>query len=266
MKIPRLSFSFARKSYHENDHVQREVENKLKSVVSPHLKKAHSILELGCGDGRSSISTAEKLEAKYYDAMDVADVLVSNARETVMSKFQERNYPKFNFFVGDFDNLKCWKVLQSNNYNFIYSNMALQWSKCFITLLQRIEQALVDDGILAFSIPIYGTFRELESIVRINQFMTHQQVLSHLNQLSCLIVSSEEQRFEVIFKDRYSQLQHLKNTGVNSYLGNENPKFRSLRKYLINPIMQNSSKVELGYQIGFYVVRKNDKYRDTKTI
>ncbi|WP_440682357.1 methyltransferase [Cysteiniphilum halobium] len=255
LKSPRISFSAAKDSYHQHDQVQRKVDKHLKGMAFEYLvqfQNTQNILELGCGDGISSIDIAKKLMPLTYDAVDIADALIEKAKEIYIDKLPMSKHI-FNFMQGDFNQSHFWQSLPPKKYDIIYSNMALQWSSCLLTLFKRIDQVLTINGIFVFSIPLHGTFKELEKIVRINAFTNHHELQSFFKIFGWRCLNIEKQSIQLEFVNRMAQLKHLKSTGVNSYLGCKKPAIKRLWKYLHN---DKDELTTLSYEVGLYVIIK----------
>lgn len=255
LKSPRISFSAAKESYHQHDQVQRKVDESLKNMTFQYLNQSRStahVLELGCGDGVSSIDMAKRLMPLSYDAVDVADVLINKAKAS-QSDHLPVSKCVFNFIRDDFDQQQFWQSLTPKTYDIIYSNMALQWSSCLLTLLRRIDQVLTINGVFAFSIPLNGTFDELKEIARINEFKTHHEMQSFLDAFGWQCLGVDKQNIQLNFSNPIEQLKHLKSTGVNSYLGGEKPKIKPLWQYMHK---NNNKPTTLNYEIGLYVIIK----------
>ncbi|WP_440615574.1 methyltransferase [Cysteiniphilum sp. 6C5] len=255
LKSPCISFSAAKDSYHQHDQVQRKVDQNLKNMVFKHLEQTNRnikhILELGCGDGVASMDIAKQLMPLSYDAVDIADILIDKAKEIQIDHLPIKR--GFNFIQGDFNQSQFWQALPQKKYDLIYSNMALQWSDCLLTLLKRINQILSIHGVLAFSIPLNGTFDELKNVVRINQFISHDKVKALFKMFDWQCINIDKQSIQLEFLNRKTQLKHLKSTGVNSYLGCERPQMRMLLGYLRD---DNDQMTTLSYEIGIYVIAK----------
>ena len=264
LKSPRISFSAAKDSYHQHDQVQRKVDENLKNMVFQYLEQYQNIqhiLELGCGDGISSIDIVKKIMPLTYDAVDIADVLIDKAKEIAVDS-SSISRCNFNFIQGDFNQSLFWQTLPQKKYDVIYSNMALQWSNCLQRLFKYIDQVLAVNGMFAFSIPLNGTFDELMEVVRINKFITHHEVQSLFQLFGWQCLSIDKQSIQLEFINRMAQLKHLKSTGVNSFLGDgkdekgqksEKPEMKSLWRYLHD---DNDQMTTLSYEIGLYVITK----------
>ncbi|WP_157966605.1 methyltransferase domain-containing protein [Fastidiosibacter lacustris] len=242
-------FNLAKSSYPQHDNVQRQVTLTLQQLMYNYMKYAHSVLELGCGNGIDSFKLFKILNSKRYDAIDCAVELITEAK--CISKLDARNFDRLNFYCTNFDLDEMWMKLAGKKYHLIYSNMALQWSCAFSLLLYRIQQTLEDNGYFCFSIPLKGTFNELEQVVRINHFYNHIQVLKMLQKNGLVVITAKCEKFVVAFDDRISQLRHLKYTGVNCYLGDSKVETLKLRCYL-----QQDECAQLTYLTGLYILKK----------
>ena len=258
LKEPKSSFNSAIASYHSAALVQRKVDTMLQAMMIKHVKSLPCVLELGCGDGVGSVQLNEMLNARCYLAVDIADALIDKAQIQYMEKASGRQCKSRNqtlrFLCDDFDKRSFWQSLTADRYDLIYSNMAMQWSKDFPYLFERIHRALHQEGILAFSIPLIGTFNELASIVRINAFLEHGVLLSYLSRGNWQVLATEKETIVLSFDSRRAQLNHLKLTGVNSYTGNETSTLGCLKRYLQG---NQRGVVTLSYCVGLYVVARS---------
>lgn len=255
LKSPCISFSAARDSYHQHDQVQRKVDKALKNMLFQHLEQARNTkhtLELGCGDGIASMDMATKLKPLSYDAVDIANALIDRAKEMKIHNSLVLRCD-LNFIQGDFNQSLFWQALPQKEYGLIYSNMALQWSDCLQRLFKCIDQVLAVNGIFIFSIPLDGTLGELKEVVRINEFIMHHEVQTLFQLFGWQCLNSDKQNIQLEFVNKMAQLKHLKSTGVNSYLGSEKPKVKSLCRYLHN---NKNESTTLSYQIGLYLITK----------
>ncbi|WP_119343175.1 methyltransferase domain-containing protein [Facilibium subflavum] len=239
-------FNQSLKSYPVEAHVQQSVFDLLLQKLSPKAFNNSTILELGCGDGRLSFRLLKALKASSIDAVDCADLCISVAKKYL----QDPTYQKVNahFYCLDFD----YELHQlQKKYQLIFANMSLQWSRDFNALLKQLADKLADNGHLCFSMPLAGTFTELSSHFRINDFYTHETIKQFLAELGFVIQSAEKKYYQLSFATARAQLKHIKQTGVNCYLGKRQPNLSKIKSYI-----KANAPAELSYQIGLYTVYK----------
>ncbi len=144
-------FDQAAENYSEYAHVQKDVFDKLISLVPADFSPSMG-LDLGCGDGRLSRKLLDKFSGLRLIAVDISPRMVSMAREYL------RGYNAM-CICGDMDTLSLWQNMP--NLDFVFSNATLQWSVDLSSLFRHIRNVLVDDGLFAFSIFGPNTYREL---------------------------------------------------------------------------------------------------------
>lgn len=154
--------------------------------VSDYLKSGHTLVELGCGNGRDSLHFGENLKVIAVDQCE-------NEVKFLNSKFSSEN---LTFFAGDFTNLKKF----DSSIEYIYSRFTFHSvdEESETRTLQWVYDSLNDNGLF---------FVELRSIkdelcgsgqkVAENAYVTdHYRRFSNKNELEKKI---KEVGFEIIY-------------------------------------------------------------------
>ena len=213
-------FSKAASKYDQHCQLQFTTGQKLLSLVEP----AENVIDLGCGTG---IITA-KLKYKKLYALDLSDKMLSVAKK----RLGEHNITYLEASFDDVNNLKL---------DLAFANMSLQWSDNLKLTLANIKENLALGGILAFSIPLVGTFAGIN--ISSISFFSLKEVEEMLGDWGIIHTSQEEINYS--FSSLIEALRSIKSVGAN---------YCNLRKKVT--VSREKSPQILKYQIGYFVVRK----------
>lgn len=214
-------FNKAAEKYDQHCKLQITTGEKLLSLIGP----ADQAIDLGCGSG---LITA-KLKYKRLYALDLSNKMLEVARERLGNN-------NITYLESNFDDIKDLKL------DLAFANMSLQWSNNLKETLKKIKANLNPGGILAFSLPIKGTFIDLD-IPTIN-FLEFEQIKKLLEDWDIIHGFSEE--YNYIFPNLIAALKSIKAVGANYC--------RSNKKTIISRDKQ--SKI-LKYNIGYFAARNN---------
>ena len=145
------SFNSVKDTYDNYSEIQQKIGSELINYLIKFDKNSYeNILDLGCGTGLTTQKLLESIQCKKSDACDFAQNLLLLA----MKRLKD-----FDTVIYDSD---FHEVLNKNkNYDLIFSNMSFQWCLDIKILLSLIYQKLKVNGVLCFSIPLNGTFKNL---------------------------------------------------------------------------------------------------------
>lgn len=115
----------------------RFVEKPMMRKMLPNLKNK-AILLIGCGTGEES-KLLEEFGAKEIIGIDTSKASIDLANKT---------YPKHRFIVGDMHKLK----FKNNSFDFVYSSLAIHYSKNPKIIYKEIGRVLKPKGQLLFSV------------------------------------------------------------------------------------------------------------------
>lgn len=212
-------FNKAASKYDAHCQLQLSIGEKLLSLITP----AEKIIDLGCGTG----ITTSKLTYKELYALDISDKLLAQAKLRLGNK-------NITYLEESFDNFSGLEL------DLAFANMSLQWSNDLKSTLSNIKANLKPGGILAFSIPLLGTFANLN--ISSMSFLSFEQVKQLLTDWQIIYADSKEMNY--IFSNLIEALRSVKAVGAN-YYKNKNGKL----------ISRDKSTCILKYNIGYFVVR-----------
>ncbi len=233
----RRCFNKAAITYDLHSRIQQQAGQTLISLLENITQQADRIIDLGCGTGLTSEHLARKMHFKQFYAIDIADQLLIKAR-------QRLRYPGMNVYERDFDTLN----ITDGCYDLIFSNMSLQWSNQIEQTLAVLMRLLSANGLLAFSLPLTGTFNELPALSR-NHFLSFEKMCRLLG-CNLLLAKTENKRID--FESQYAALTSIKASGANYVSGRD----QTLHSGLSTEFRPVTSTFTLTYHIGYFIAGK----------
>lgn len=250
MRTVQHAFNRAALTYDANCKLQFRVAKELIKITQQHVTAANTILELGCGTGVTSAIAMTKLQHKNYFILDLA----GNLLEIAKNRLSLAN----SGILANFDNLP----IQANSINLCLANMSLHWSKGINQALANIYYCLAEHGVLAFSLPVEGTFYELSNAIShtnctnfLNCFPSHSQLQHALKNYR--VIYQETQTKTLHFSNIYTLLKSMKTIGSNrthSTKLTSRSEFNKIDNYF--HFKNHLPKIPLTYKIAFYLVSK----------
>ncbi len=241
------TFNQATDTYDAYASLQQSIADLLAQDLQQWGKVKRDILDVGCGTGMSIGSLMRHFSYRHLYGLDFADRLLDKA----IMKYSDRTT---SFILADFDDIPILCRDRTMLFDVIFSNMALQWSLNLAASLSGMELTLSQQGLIAFSLPLSGTFSEIQTAYR-NTFYTWSQVLASLPH-SCEWLWTKSLRFHEKFDTLRAAVTSIKKVGANarwqrdrSLSGISMP--RSIRALFYDPDMTG-----LTYCIGFFIARK----------
>lgn len=239
-------FNKAAVSYNQNNAVQLIAGDKLIQDLLHYGNQFDSIIDLGCGTGVVTKKLAEAMHYKSFQAIDIAPNLL------ILAKAELSNYPVV-IQQSDFDNFTFFH----NRFNLVFSNMALQWSLQFANTVTSIYDCLNSDGLFAFSLPIAGTFPELNPALTLS-FYSIEAIASLLMTKGFTILYSSTQLITSQFDSLMLALKSIQKVGASCRFNQTNSSLRG--KSFLNNIaaekFTDHTAFSLTYNVGYIIARK----------
>lgn len=213
-------FSAAATSYDRVAHLQRHVGSHL--LQHPLLPdSAQQILDLGAGTGYFT----QQLKQRYPSAQVIATDLALG-----MVQYARQHHVADSYLCADMEYLP----LKTNSMDFIFSNLAVQWSLNFEQTLWECNRVLRPDGVLIFSSVLEGSLVELKSCwarvddeTHVNQFRTRQQYEKLCNTSQLSLLSSYEKTYCYYYDELKSLRHELRDLGANHLHAGRRPYLRA---------------------------------------
>jgi malonyl-CoA O-methyltransferase len=238
----RRCFNKAALTYDNHNVMQQQTGTALITLLQKHCHQPQKIIDLGCGSGSVTEHLARQFKYELFHALDISEQLLFKARERLFAY-------SVDVYEGDFDYLREPNIL----FDLAFSNMALQWSSSLGKTLASIHNNLASGGILAFSMPLHGTFAELNQFAK-NNFYEADTVIAMLakNHFVTLEYSVEPVSFS--FDSLYSALKTLKAVGANHVFNKPHNALRG--RSFLHDLTQADENFVFTYVTGYFIARK----------
>lgn len=232
------SFNKASDTYDAYSFIQREVcKNLLKQLKK--LNFRHDVIaDFACGTGISTREIINVFSCETLYAIDFCDKLLAKAKNKKLGS-------KVIFILADFDDV----VFLKNSFQLLVCNMGFQWALDLKHTLTTLLLQLSDFGVMAFSMPLQGTFNELKDTYR-NYFLDSQSIVDLLEETGFEIFSFQEENFIEIFNTPIETIRSIKNIGANCLIHRKSREGTPPSARLIK-------NTQLTYRIGFFIVKKS---------
>lgn len=226
-------FNNAANTYDNNCSVQLEVGLELINKLLLLTPTYNNIIDLGCGTGIVTKKLSERFPEANIHAIDIACHLLKIAQ----NRLAENNV---NVYERDFDNLS------KAQFELAFANMSLQWSVFLPKSFISIRNSLKENGILAFSLPLIGTFSELPKESKM-EFLEQRDTLKLLEQAGFINIYTSVSIIRLEFPSFLTALKSIKAAGANALKSNSS----SLLKF-----KDHQNSFFLTYKIGLFIAKK----------
>lgn len=152
-----LPFDFDGNLYTIYSTIQNKQGSELINRVPPILNS--SVLDVGCGDGKTTLQLLKKLTNCVVDAIDISDSQLSIAKNIMKNSNLHNN--KVEFF-----NKNLLSISDMEKYDVIFSNSTLHWINPIYNAYQIIYKALKIGGKIYIHQGGLGTYNEIHTIAK----------------------------------------------------------------------------------------------------
>ena len=144
--MPLTRFADHADDYDSVTRIQKQYARKLISLALTYKDSPTNICDLGCGTGNLGLELQSKLTAFKLTCCDTSKEMLAIAQK----KLHKTNYE-----------YSQSSLPPSEGYDLILANFSFQWYKNLTDQLSQCIDKLAMGGVLAFSLPVEGTFPEL---------------------------------------------------------------------------------------------------------
>ncbi len=183
-------------TYNSNATIQKQMALKLINLIE--RKNFKNILEIGSYTGILTELAIKKFTFEKYFAIDIIN----------SKKYIEKLSPNIIFEKADIE-----VYTPKQKFDLIIANASLQWCNDLFKTIQKLQNYLNKDGILAISIFGEQNLKEIKDIFNVSlKYPKINEIKNHLNDNTYI----EEEIKILNFKTGKNILEHLKYTGVNA--------------------------------------------------
>lgn len=245
-------FNKSAQTYDKNNKLQIEAGIQLINLITQHTNKANTIIDLGCGTGKTTQLLLNQIHHQKCYALDIS--------ESSLSLATTRLPKNTTILQQDFNDLNQ----QLTKFDLIFANLSLHWSNNIEKSLNIIAQTLDTHGYFAFTIPLKGTLNTLNEInpEHKHAFHTCSEFQAIIEKTKLNLLYQKTHNFTYSFNTPLQALKSLQNTGTNQLpINNSNNMqiLRNIRKFINK---EKNKPYELSYKIGFFIL---SKYRSLNT-
>ena len=198
-------------TYDSNAIVQKNMAQELiRALIEKAGNNFDNILEIGSGTG---LLTKEIVEALDFEKL-VTNDFSSDYNGIIKGIFTDINF-NYQFIKGDAEFIFDFP----ENNNLIISNATFQWFEDVIEFLNRMHNALDNNGVIAFTTFGVDNFYEVNKIQKISLAYTSADEIIEKVSDNFELIFRHSSKEKLYFSSPIKVLQHIKNTGVNSIKG-----------------------------------------------
>lgn len=213
LKIGRR-FNRAAQTYSQVAVLQRKAANHLIQLLAGELAHSKTIVDLGAGNGMLSAQLADDLIGNNDDIcfsqLDIAEFMLRHGQRNI-------HHRRTSQVCADFDMLPYG----NGSIDFIFSNMALQWSLNLPATLLELYRALSVQGTMLCSAPVAGSLFELHQSINsinpkavVNHFIDAREINGLLSQTGFKLMASQTRKLTLFYDDFNGIIDHLHDSGT----------------------------------------------------
>jgi len=143
--------------YHRSSAEQEEWAREL--ILKLALKGNERVLDIGCGDGRTTAEVAKQLPNGSVLGIDNSEEMIHFARK----KFPQKRFPNLAFEIMDARNLSF-----ENEFDVVFSNACLHWVIDHLPILEGIKKSLKPSGKVLLQMAGRGSGSEIVEVMETN--------------------------------------------------------------------------------------------------
>jgi malonyl-CoA O-methyltransferase len=230
------AFNKARATYQQHARVQACVGQQLIQYLLTINNNFCRVVDAGCGPGFITTQLANAIHYQTFHAIDTTRSLLPQIDLPATVKCVAMNF----------------NDISATSADLIFANMSLHWSHSFTHTLHVLHDALTANGLLAFTIPLHGTFAEISGHFSIQKFTMMKATAELLRNNGFKILFTNQVTYLDHFPDTISALRSIKLTGTH-YTG-----LRKCNTLRGKSFLTQLAISELSYVIGFFIAEKQD--------
>lgn len=208
-QAPTLRFASAAATYDAHAKLQRELADDLALNLCRFQTRFDRVLEVGAGTGFLTTRLSRDCGIGTYYINDLSAELAQSAKRNAQAN--HASCIDFELLSGDGEHI-AWP----DDLDLVASSSCVQWFKNPLSLIDSAAESLVDNGMLAFTTFLPGTFHETESLLGVGLAypdvdLWRKKLLEHF-----VTLHLDVQTRVCHFDSPRDVLKHFKATGVNN--------------------------------------------------
>lgn len=201
------SFSGAVDNYNEWATVQKKSAWDLISSIEKREYK--NVLDVGCGTGFGIEILEENLDCEKITGLDFAPD---------MAEYCRKKWSNYKFICEDAENF-----IPTEKYDLIISNFTLQWFENIPLFINNCVNYLNKKGVLAFSLPIEGSFEDLQNYaftinnkkLPLHNFPKKDGIIDIIKYIDDVTLKYSVKKYTEIYQSPLESLQSIKKIGAS---------------------------------------------------
>ncbi len=215
----RASFGRAAADYDAAAVMQHEVFERMFTRLDLVKLQPHTILDAGCGPGRSPGRLAGRYRDARVLALDIALPMLRMGMSARSRWDKLTGRSRQSFICGDIEALP----LVDNGIDLAWSNLAIQWCNDLDTTFREFHRILKPDGLLMFSTFGPDTLKELRQASNADAGYTHVNQFIDMHDIGDALVRAgfddpvmDVEHFTLTYADVMSLMRDLKLIGAHN--------------------------------------------------
>jgi biotin biosynthesis protein BioC len=244
-------FTKSLKTYEQQADVQKYIAEQLAKKAGEYLPAScNSLLEIGCGTGFLTRELLKRVSVKKLYLNDLVDEVASHFEPF---STQLNGDSLLTFIPGDAE-----QVIFPNGVNGVLSASALQWMVDLPAFFQKVNHALLPDGLFIFNTYGPSNFQEIRQLIGTGLPYPGMNQLREMLQHSFEVTEAFEENHTRHFDSPCLVLRHLQQTGVTATDGSftwNKQKLQSFERDYFR-LFSKDGKVTLTWQVYYFICRK----------
>lgn len=196
-------FTNSHATYGDNATVQNLINDKLVQALANYAPKSPArALEIGCGTGNLTNKLCQNHIIGTLYLNDLYDKITQNHLSTTAD---------VRYLIGDIETLTL-----PDKLDLVVSGSCLQWVKDLSCVCQKVQNALVADGVFAFSSFAERNFYQIKQLTGQGlDYHTLTQVGQIIQGANLSLYRLWERQYTLYFDHPHAVLKHIQSTGVS---------------------------------------------------
>ncbi|GAC12959.1 methyltransferase domain-containing protein [Aliiglaciecola lipolytica] len=211
-KKRRIAYQFSQSAHRYDNIAQVQLDIGFDAIQQVQPNATGKLLDIGCGTGRLTRMLAPKFQHTY--GIDLAEGMINHAQQCIGQEHDQHN---IDYRVADAEALP----FLDNQFDTVFSCMALQWCSPISQSLQEAFRVLVEEGNAVIAIltdgsmaQLHATWQKIDSVPRVNHFISHQELVDAAQRIG-FDVSHQQKSYTTWHKGAVELLNSIRHIGAN---------------------------------------------------